>query len=72
MAEKALYEVTVGNIGHVYTGPSGKKARADFAWYVKQSKLGVGRAAGEQVTLCKDGEPIKEHFPPPAYDVRTT
>lgn len=68
MAERSTYEVTVGNIGHVYTGHNAKKARADFRQYRKQSKLGIGRGAGEQVTLCKDGEPIEEHFPPAAGD----
>ena len=54
------YEVLVGNIGNVYSG-NGTEARRVFADYVKQSKSGYGRAAGEDVTIMRDGEPWKEH-----------
>lgn len=59
---KSEYEVIVGNIGTVYSGPNSKIARKTFSTYVKQSKTGYGRAGGEDVTLMKDREIIKEHY----------
>lgn len=55
------WEVTVGNIGTVYSGPSEQTAREAYAEYVEQSESGRGRAAGEAVTLWSCGEPILEH-----------
>lgn len=58
----AEYEVTVGNVGTVHTGSSRKEANFAFDQYVDVSRTGsMGRAAGEQVTLFEDGEPVKEH-----------
>lgn len=57
------YELTVGNIGTVYRGPLETTARMEFNEYVRLSKAGFGRVAGEPVTLFKDGEIIKEHTP---------
>lgn len=51
------YQVTVGNIGKVYDGNSFRKAHQAFAEYVRQSRDGYGRAAGESVTFWQDGEP---------------
>ena len=55
------YEVVVGNIGTVYSGPSQVKAAADHKEYVDQSRTGYGRASGESVTTFIDGE-IFEHY----------
>ena len=57
------FQVVVGNIGHVYDGSNYMQARACYADYVKQSKAGYGRAAGEPVTLFHKGEIRAEHFP---------
>ena len=55
------YEVIVGNIGKVHEGMVGTVANQIFKDYVLKSILGAGRASGEDVSLWKDNEPIKEH-----------
>jgi len=55
------YEVIVGNIGCVYSGDDEDYSRRTFAEYVEQSVTRYGRAAGESVTLMRNGEPIAEH-----------
>ena len=67
MRPKPIYNVLVGNIGHVYAGTSLEKAKADFEEYKSQSINGYGRAAGEQVSLLENGEPLFEHFPQIKY-----
>ena len=57
---KSTWEVIVGNIGTVYSGPNGFEANAHFQTYVGQSNSGHGRAAGEDVILMKDGELHRE------------
>lgn len=57
----AQYEVEVGNIGVTYSGILLKEALATYKEYKSQSAQNYGRAAGEQVTLFKDGEPWREH-----------
>lgn len=64
-----MYEVTVGNVGNVYTGASKAEALRTFKEYVRQSKSGRGRAAHEDVTLWHDSvgghfEPIQEYSAP--------
>lgn len=54
------YDVIVGNIGTLQCEDK-EHAEATFTYYVELSIGGRGRAAGEDVTLCVDGEPIKEH-----------
>lgn len=58
-----IYEVVVGNIGSVYRGSDEDEALANFREYKAQSQEGYGRAAGEPLTLFKDGEPEKEYDP---------
>lgn len=58
---KTHYEVTVGNIGTVYRGYCLETANEEFLDYEWQSKSGYGRAAGEQVCLWEDDEPVREH-----------
>lgn len=60
----ADFTVQVGNVGTVYSGKSELDARKAFKDYVKASLLQQGRAAGEDVTLLKDDEIIKEHLVP--------
>lgn len=57
------YEVLVGNIGLVHAGPGYAVALGVFNDYKKLSNAGFGRAAGEAVTLLKNGEPLKEFTP---------
>jgi hypothetical protein len=64
MAKPKHSQVVVGNIGTVYSGYNGADARIKYGQYVKLSKLGVGRAGGEQVTMFTDGEIVYEHNPP--------
>ena len=56
------WEVLVGNIGRVYLGNNEGAARRVFAHYVTLSSAGHCRAAGENVTLMRDGEPVAEHY----------
>lgn len=60
---RPLYEVVCGNIGTVYHGRRKGEARAYYREYVALSKNEHGRAAQEQVTLFKDGEPEEEYLP---------
>lgn len=46
-----MYTVTVGNIGEVYSGSSLGLAWQNYNEYVQRSKDGIGKAAGESVTL---------------------
>lgn len=55
------YQVVVGNIGTTYSGNLLKEALKNYKEYKSQSKQNYGRAAGEQVTLLKDGEPLYEY-----------
>lgn len=56
------YEVIVGNIGLIYEGGNGNRARRQFNEYVRISLENYGRAAGESVTLFMNDEPIKEYI----------
>jgi hypothetical protein len=56
------WQVVVGNVGTVYSGTNGAEARKTFLVYRKQSRTGQGRAAGEEVTLFKDGEPVESYW----------
>ncbi len=56
----------VGNVGCAHRGRNRRKALKIYHEYRRQSKTGYGRSAGEQVTLTRDAEPIREYFPPTA------
>ena len=56
------FEVTVGNIGTVYSGPDSQIADEMFEHYKELSGGGYGRAAGETVTLFEDGEIAREYY----------
>lgn len=57
------WQVIVGNVGTVYDGPSRRDAYATFNTYRNDSARGIGRAAGEPVTLLRDGDVFREHLP---------
>lgn len=59
--EKPRYEVIVGNIGCAHETEDKTEAERVFEEYVEQSKSGVGRAAGEDVTLMS-GTPGDDHI----------
>ena len=54
-------DVLVGNIGTVYRGLNAFEAAGDFIEYVDQSMRQYGRAAGEDVGLYYNSDPIFEH-----------
>ena len=58
----SVWEVLVGNIRRVYLGNNEAEARNVYAEYVTMSSTGYGRAAGENVTLMRDEEPVAEHY----------
>jgi hypothetical protein len=62
LPQKKRLEVVVGNIGSVYRGSDPVEAADTFEDYMKQSKSGRGRAAGEDVVLFEDGEITVEHI----------
>jgi hypothetical protein len=55
------FEVVVGNIGTVYSGNNYMQAQCEYTAYVKISRKGKGRAAGEPVTLFHNGEIRSEY-----------
>ena len=55
------YTLVVGNVGTVYDGDSLETAIKDFDEYVILSNDNHGRAGGEDVTLFKNDEILKEH-----------
>lgn len=57
-------EVVVGNVGVIYRGHDEGEAINAFNDYVRQSRHGIGRAAGEPVAYLVNGEPDpeREHY----------
>lgn len=64
----SFYEVLVGNVGHVHGGNNPVSARKEYGDWKKLSEQNYGRAAGEPVTLFKDGDPELEYTPPGEAD----
>ena len=59
---KPNYEVVVGNVGNVYTGTKRREAIKIYNGYVAYSEgVDGARCYGENVTLMRDGELLKEH-----------
>lgn len=59
------WEVVVGNVGFVYEGTNGFKARALYNQYVNISATHESsRAYNESVTLFKNGDIHKSYDPP--------
>jgi hypothetical protein len=56
------YAVIVGNLGTVHTGTVKARAIRKFRLYKGFSIDGIGRAAGENVTLMRDDEPLHEYI----------
>ena len=52
----ARYEVSVGNVGIVYSGTNKRDAITEYYAYVSQSARRYGRASGEPVVFLTDGE----------------
>ena len=59
------YQVVVGNIGTVVDTDSRSEAVEAFDAYCADSDAPFGRAAGETVTMFKDGDPIVDNCPDP-------
>jgi len=55
------FEVVVGNVGIVYSGNNYMQAQCKYDRYVRASKRGDGRVAGESVTLMHNGDIRMEH-----------
>jgi len=55
------YYLLVGNLGCVYEGTCPIQANAAWGEYKRQSMSNYGRAAGEDVTLFRNGELIREY-----------
>lgn len=58
----ARYTVIAGNIGTVCETASAREAINAYSEYRMQSDKGYGRAAGEPVTLLRNGELVAEHI----------
>lgn len=65
---KTTFEVIVGNVGTVYSGPNKREAVLRYNTYVDRSKTGRGRCGDEDVTLMQDGEIVMEHDGPSVMD----
>jgi hypothetical protein len=61
MGQTTRYTVLVGNIGQVLDTADHDQAVASYEEYILDSINNYGRAAGESVTLLKDGKPIREY-----------
>lgn len=57
------FEVIVGNIGMVYSGPDKPIAQETYNKYVSLSQNNEGRGGMENVTIFQDGDPILEFVP---------
>ena len=62
MEKRDAFQVIVGNIGTVYSGNQFMVASCKYQSYVKASKSGVGRAAGESVVMMHHDEPRLEYI----------
>lgn len=62
------YQVIVGNLGTVYSGPSRRMAQTTYAVYVKGSKKGYCRYWKEPVTLIA-GDEIADEFSYPDWQL---
>ena len=67
---KNKYTVLVGNLGTVHVGRNAKTASREFAAWVAISRSPHGKAAGEPVTLFRDGEPEREYAPAAGYETK--
>jgi hypothetical protein len=63
MNRPATYTVVVSNLGIMYEGEDELCAKKSYNDYAKLSKDNVGIAAGEEVSLMKDGEIIGGYVP---------
>lgn len=56
------YQVICSNIGTALFTNSLAEAAECFGDFVHSSRMNYGRAAGEDVVLLEDGEPLREFF----------
>ena len=61
------YQVIVGNVGTIADTNNGFNAIVEFNRAVTRSKTGAGRDYGEDVTLMRDGEPVREYRAPTVW-----
>lgn len=61
MESTTHYSVVVANIGQVHEGYDKMAAEIAYDHYVTLSVKQMGRAAGEDVTLWREGDVIQEH-----------
>ena len=57
------YAVIVGNVGQVWAGNNPVEAQKQYSEWIAEAKGETGRAAGETVTLTRNGEPLREFDP---------
>jgi hypothetical protein len=62
------YELIAGNVGMVHQGNDKEMAHCLFVDYVERSQSGRGRAAGEPITLLKNGEILLDFLPTQTED----
>jgi hypothetical protein len=56
-----VFEITVGNVGNVWSGNNYMQACAAFQRWANDSKTGLGRSGGESVVLWRNREPWREY-----------
>ena len=59
-AAKHTYIVLVGNVGQTHVGKNLAEAKREFNMWVETSMDGAGRAGGEDVTLFRGNEIVRE------------
>ena len=62
------YQVIVGNVGTIIDTDNGFNAIVEYNRAVTRSKTGAGRDYREDVTLMRDGEPVREYYPLMSFD----
>lgn len=66
------WDVTVSNIGIVWTGTNGAQAFREYGIAVDSARQPGGRDGWESVTLSRNGEPVHEFSPGPFFYVELT
>ena len=61
------YQVIVGNVGTIVDTDNGFNAIVEYNRAVTRSKTGAGRGYREEVTLMRDGEPVREYRAPTVW-----
>jgi len=61
------YQIIVGNVGTIVDTDNGFNAIAEYNRAIARSKTGSGREYREDVTLMRDGEPVREDHVPTTW-----